>query len=325
MVNQNFNHKYERMCQTPLSIRNKISGELDNVPCGKCPHCILRLASQWSFRLLQEDKVSKCSYFLTLTYGYHSATVSKNGFLSLSKKSKSSISSFIKRLRTYTDRDPLNRGFGSSAIKYYGVGEYGGMGGRPHYHLIIFNADHELIRDAWSADYAPHCGAAYSGRLKKHQDCIEIKPKKFRASHGHIHYGTVEGASVGYTLKYMMKKGSVPAFKADDRVPEYSLMSKGLGKAYLDCELIAWHRKFVDDRMFVTTQNGVKIGMPKYYKEKLYTEMERKRVALKFTSQMEKELQEAIQKEGAYWWKKFKSDKASFDKMKYDSLQHQTH
>lgn len=82
-------------------------------------------------------------------------------------------------------------------LKYFLVGEYGGKTKRPHYHLILFNAVLDTVQPAWEL--------------------------------GSVHYGLVTGASVGYTLKYMMKPSKIPMHKNDDRLKEFSLMSKGLG------------------------------------------------------------------------------------------------
>lgn len=108
--------------------------------------------------------------------------------------SKRDIQLFLKRLRKAHES---HRGQ-MQPIKYYAVGEYGGITGRPHYHIILFNADIELIQDAWQ--------------------------------NGQVHYGKVSGASVGYTLKYMTKPSRIPMHRNDDRTKEFSLMSKGLGK-----------------------------------------------------------------------------------------------
>lgn len=93
----------------------------------------------------------------------------------------------------------LRKAHGKSKIKYFCVGEYGGKTNRPHYHAIVFNADIQLIPAAWKL--------------------------------GHIHYGNVSGASIGYCLKYMAKKGKIPMHANDDRLPEFALMSKNLGSA----------------------------------------------------------------------------------------------
>jgi hypothetical protein len=96
---------------------------------------------------------------------------------------------FMKRLRKAHPK--------GSNLKYYLCGEYGSDTRRPHYHAVIFNADVTLISDAWGL--------------------------------GNVHYGSVTQASVGYTLKYMCKPRIIPIHQRDDRVPEFSLMSKGSG------------------------------------------------------------------------------------------------
>lgn len=100
---------------------------------------------------------------------------------------KRDVQLFLKRLRKKCNDS-------EHPIKYYAVGEYGGKTKRPHYHIILFNAKLPEIQPAWKQ--------------------------------GAIHYGTVNGASVGYTLKYMMKPHRGPMHRNDDRVPEFSLMSK---------------------------------------------------------------------------------------------------
>lgn len=156
-------------------------------PCGKCPNCRMRRASDWSFRLMEEDKVRGPGLFLTLTYDRSNVPISKNGFMSLSK---SHVQLFFKRLRKAHSRT-------SCSIKYYAVGEYGGNSRRPHYHIIAFGADISKIQPAWEL--------------------------------GAVHYGTVSAASVGYTLKYITKTPTVPRHMNDDRLREFSLMSKDWG------------------------------------------------------------------------------------------------
>lgn len=151
--------------------------------------------------------------------------------------SKRDIQLFFKRLRKAQ--------FGStkSDIKYYACGEYGGRTQRPHYHIIIFNAKLELINDSWNK--------------------------------GHIYYGSVTGQSIGYTLKYMTKQKK----KGQHKLPgaEFSLMSKGLGISYLENQtMVNWHIKDMVNRVYCTTEQGIKIAMPRYYKDKLYLEQERR-------------------------------------------------
>lgn len=154
---------------------------------------------------MEECKHSLSAHFITLTYGLSHAPITGNTYLSLSK---TDLQKFFKRLRKAHDtrrahiaqglipkvlHRPLD-GERPQPIKYYAVGEYGGKFKRPHYHVILFNAQLELIQSAWQL--------------------------------GQVHYGTVTPASVGYTLKYVSKGGIVPQHKNDDRQKEFSLMSK---------------------------------------------------------------------------------------------------
>lgn len=177
------------MCLTPFTVRNKLTNESIPVPCGRCPSCLARRVSGWSFRLMQEDKISTSAVFLTLTFDTANVPLSNNGFMTLEKKP---FQLFMKRLRKAHGKD-------HPPLRYYACGEYGGVTQRPHYHAILFNANVELIAGAWAIDGKPI---------------------------GNIHYGSVTGASVGYTLKYMNKPKRKPQHQRDDRLPEFALMSK---------------------------------------------------------------------------------------------------
>lgn len=243
-----------------------MTNQSDLCPCGKCPACRSRRISEWSFRLLQEDKVSHSSLFITLTYDTLKVPISRAGFMALSKRD---VQLFFKRLRFAHDQSASEL----PPIKYYLCGEYGGRTLRPHYHAIIFNADIELIQPAWNM--------------------------------GSIHYGKVSGASVGYTLKYMSKKSRIPLHQNDDRIPEFSLMSKGLGKNYLTPQMIEWHKADLLNRMYCNVEDK-KISMPRYYKDKIYQEHERKRVAFFSRIKMLERKQEQMLDESFFAEKAFK-------------------
>lgn len=122
------------MCHSPIVIkRDEVS---ISVPCGKCEQCTKRRISGWSFRLMQEDKISSSSYFITLTYDTAKVPITKNGYMGLSKRD---VQLFFKRLRKVN----------SGKLKYYLAGEYGGKTARPHYHIILFNCDVKTIQDSW--------------------------------------------------------------------------------------------------------------------------------------------------------------------------------
>lgn len=236
-------------CMTPFNVKHKCTGINHAVPCGKCPACVARRTSSWSFRLTKEAENSKSAHFITITYDTQHVHITSRGFLTVDKND---VQLFLKRLR----KDPRNR---DVRIKYYLAAEYGGKTNRPHYHAIIFNADIGTIQKAWGK--------------------------------GSIHYGTVEGASIGYTLKYISKPKQVPKHSNDDRTPEFALMSKGLGESYITPKIIRYHTdpRASDDRMFITIPDGKKISMPRYYKDKIYTDEQRKVIGAHARIKMERE------------------------------------
>ena len=119
-------------CITPFQVRDKITNQWMALPCGKCPNCMRRRTSGWSFRLIKEGERSETALFVTLTYDTKYVPLTKNGFMSLNKRH---IQTYMKRLRKLSDRK----------LKYYVCGEYGSKRDRPHYHMIIFNADAEKV------------------------------------------------------------------------------------------------------------------------------------------------------------------------------------
>ncbi|AXH77834.1 MAG: replication initiator protein [Microviridae sp.] len=227
-------------CMNPFTLSEENGSHV--VPCGKCYNCKRRRASSWSVRLVNEGNYSTSAYFLTLTYDTTTVPISDNGFMTLSK---TDLQKFFKRLRKW-------HGKNTTPLKYYAVGEYGGKTKRPHYHIIIFNADLNHFERSWS---------------------IDLKPL------GLIHIGDVREASIGYTLKYICKESQIPMHKNDDRQKEFALMSKGLGKNYLTDKMVTWHKNNIENRVYIPLKDGKKAPMPRYYKQKIYDESEMERIA----------------------------------------------
>lgn len=131
-------------------------------------------------------------------------------------------------------------------LKYYLCGEYGEQTLRPHYHMILFN---------------------YPGSKEKVQiDVMETWNKGF------VHIGDVTSKSIKYTLKYMLKQQNDNFFEFVEK--PFSLMSKGLGKAYID-KMTDWHHADVS-RNYVVKQDGRKERLPRYFRQKIYDEYQRK-------------------------------------------------
>jgi hypothetical protein len=125
-------------CDSPIYVMPKAGTEKLPVPCGRCPPCKQRRVNSWVFRMMQEQKQSLHSHFVTLTYDTRFVPISTNGFMTLKK---ADFQNFMKALRR---RCP------DATLKYYAVGEYGTHNKRPHYHAIIYNCpDKSAYLDAW--------------------------------------------------------------------------------------------------------------------------------------------------------------------------------
>ena len=242
-------------CDTPYHVRPNGYANHIPLPCGKCPPCKQRRTFEWAFRLSVEAQHSVASHFITLTYNDDNIPRSHNNFKSLQKKD---CQDFFKRLRYY-----INDRY---KIKYYLAGEYGDTTERPHYHLILTNLPkHDLhyINLAWQK--------------------------------GHIHVGDVNQKTIAYTLKYLDKHSIVPKHRRDDRQKEFSLKSRYIGTSYLTKANIEWHRRDIVNNTYVTNEEGYKVPLPKFFRDMIYTDAERKLIRKHITSKME-ELEEKNRK-----------------------------
>lgn len=150
---------------------------------------------------------------------------------------RTDVQKFFKRLRKRNGK--------RSIIKYYLAAEYGSTYKRPHYHIILFNARQEDVEVEWTF--------------------------------GETFIGNVSGASVGYTTGYVQKPKVVPEHKRDDREPEFSLMSKGLGLNYITQATKQYHWSD-PSRQYLVESGNTKIAMPRYYRDRLYIEEDVKRL-----------------------------------------------
>lgn len=275
-------------CLTPFTVRDKITNQSLAVPCGKCENCLKRRVSGWSFRLMQEERRSISSMFLTLTYDTEYVPISTNRYMTLNKRD---VQLFMKRLRKSHEKlykESFLRRSKWPKLKYYLCGEYGGTTHRPHYHVLLFNAESCLIQDAWKM--------------------------------GHIHYGKVSAASVGYTLKYMSKLPDKRKHSRDDRAPEFSLMSKGLGANYLTSETLELHHSDIY-RCYLTIEDGKKIAMPRYYKLKLYDKTQLNAIGAHYRAQSELDLAKNLEDNPSYFRERAEAAAASFRRIGHNAKQ----
>lgn len=257
------------------------------VPCNNCTGCKLEYSRQWSIRVMHEKRLYAQSCFITLTYDDQHLPTSN----SISVRE---VQLFFKKFRRSLDpRCKIGRGpnahvrrwwqHNTIKIRYFAVGEYGDLNGRPHYHAIVFNYDFpdkifhsrsasgediytsETLRRLWrngvvSTQDVTHKSAAYCARYATKK----IKTGDAFGAERYYRVSPVDGAYYSVT-------------------PEFAVMSRkpGLGAAFAD--------KFKSDFFpsgFIVV-NGVRQAPPKFYvsrlteKEQLRLKRQARRLSLK--------------------------------------------
>lgn len=187
------------------------------VACGKCLECLQVRAKQWSFRIVAEAKCHQENCFITLTY--------KNAPKSLNKRD---YQLFLKRLRKHIA--PVK-------IRYFGCGEYGSKGLRPHYHFIIFG---------WKPKDLKKFGNLYGS--KELEDIWKL---------GFVSVGEVNLETAKYTAKYLQKLNTIK----EGCLSPFTTMSlkPGIGLDYFKT-----HNNLRSDQFIV---QGQSIPVPRYFIE----------------------------------------------------------
>lgn len=84
--------------------------------------------------------------------------------------------------------------------------------------------------------------------------------------------------------------------------------------------MIRWHKADLPNRMYVTVEDGKKVSMPRYYKNKIYHESERKAISY-WAQKTNEEKQQRLEATGNAISSRDKAenDKAAFAKMYHNS------
>lgn len=148
---------------------------------------------------------------------------------------KKDLQDFIKKLR-YQQKKKCQ-----SKIRYYAVGEYGTETDRPHYHAAMFNLDKSIIKELnqyWEKGFA--------------------------------HIGDLNPASIRYLTKYLINR--VGEYETKEK--PFALMSRrpGIGNNYLS-KTGQYHKKL--DKTTVRNDQGQTMAMPRYYREKIFSPIQR--------------------------------------------------
>lgn len=239
-------------CLKPIRIVDQERHTSTMVPCGRCEACLANKATDWVTRLKIEAFYSTSAYFVTLTYADpflpHSWTKDEAGNkVPVPGFSKDDCQRFLKNLRAKVP----------DKLRYFLVAEYGKDSLRPHYHLCLFNWPPEVdpltnINKSW---------ISRDGRLMQLPMDNTVEPLEL----GHILYVT----------KYIHKKQQVPKgwpkpFMLCSRRP-------GIGSQILTDQNLKFYRDKPSTFVYV---DGEQMYMPRYLKDKIYNDYDRKKALL---------------------------------------------
>ena len=257
---------YPRLIKNPKYKANKKNGgvipaifdkRVMAVPigCGKCIECKKKKCREWQVRLNEDIKENKNGKFVTLTFSNESI-----------KKLDACINENIKgydrdnaiagqAVRYFTER--WRRKYGKS-VRHWLVTELGGNGTENiHLHGIIYTDNVEAISERWEYGFIVVGYSRYN------------KGKKMDNNEN----GFVGEKSINYIVKYINK--------IDKKHKNYEskiFASKGIGKNYIgSINSIKNKYKEETDESY-KTRSGIKLALPIYYRNKIYSEEEREKL-----------------------------------------------
>jgi hypothetical protein len=255
---------YPRIITNPKYKANKKNGgvipaisdeRVTQVPigCGVCLECMKQKARGWQVRLLEDIRVNNNGKFMTMTFNSKSL---KEITEIVRKKDKAVGYDLDNAIATKAVRYFLERWrkkYGKS-LRHWLVTELGHEGTEHlHLHGIVWTDEKmEEIERIWQYGYC------HKGRLKPNGQWENY----------------VNNRSVTYITKYL--------FKIDEKHKKYKpiiLCSKGIGKAYMD-KIDSEKNKYKEGgtKEYYKTSTGHKMGMPIYWRNKIYSEEEREKL-----------------------------------------------
>lgn len=245
------------------------------IGCGNCIECRKQKARDWQVRLNEEIKHSKHGTFITLTFNDNSIKYitkkireTQNGKLwILENLTNNKDLKEIQRTRNKTYGYGLDNAIATYAIrhwlenirkktkksiKHWLVTELGHNGTENiHLHGIIWNEEIKIIMDKWQYGFKWY-GKDAEGK--------------------NINY--VNERTINYIVKYIHKID-----KTHKYYKPIILTSAGIGNQYTSSRN-AKNNKFNNENTDETyrTRTGIKLSLPIYYRNKLYTDEEREQL-----------------------------------------------
>ena len=241
------NEKNRGVIPTPEDIRHlEIS-----VGCGWCQECRKKLANKWRIRLYEEYKHNNKAEFVTLSFSPESIAQLEKEIIEKKYKGIEGNEIDVNILASYAIRMYTERWRKKykKAQRHWMITELGHKNSeRIHIHGIIWNTTN-------------------TDKEEFKNDITE------KWKYGNVYIGEdVNEKTINYITKYITKLDTYhKGYK------QKIITSKGIGKEYINSEE-AKRNRFKGDKTNTTykTQNGYIIELPRYYKEKMYTEEQRK-------------------------------------------------
>lgn len=226
------------------------------VPCGKCIQCTSRAQNDWRFRLIQQTLSTPKCVFGTLTYKETTLPmlVDKETGECTPTVFKEDVQKWLHRSVMRLTRSGIDEPM------YFLASEYGTHTFRPHYHFLFWNVnrmDFEPCLVDWREKYG-------------FEFCTDVDVSKI-------------GAAAVYVSKYALKgQFDVSVVKNGLAAPNFHLVSKGVGKAYLDeiksyCrkhhfDKVGYSKEYLEtlyNRLNYVTPDGRVFALPRYYVNKI--------------------------------------------------------
>lgn len=223
-----------------------------------CGQCIAcRLNRSSSWAIRIMHEKKMCGAACFLTLTYDEENLPRVG--EYGTLVKRDVQLFLKRLR---------KEIAPRKIRYYLCGEYGDTYHRPHYHCIIFGLSPSEIR--------------------------QLVPRLWQFGFSHV--GDVSWDSAAYVARYCTKLLTGPKkewYTERNILPEFSLMSRrpGIGACWLEKygkEIKAHHNVVV---------KGRKMSPPRYYRDKIYDEVDRSIVCNSVVDKIVAQIKEGLEYE----------------------------
>lgn len=241
------------------------------VGCGKCMECKKQKSRAWSIRLQEEIRTDKTGKFVTMTF-------SDEWLVKIEEEVKKDYQiegyELENQIAVYAVRHFLERWrkkYGTS-VKHWLVTELGQKETeRIHVHGII-----------WATAKDVTDGKIKTVRKKVLEELWKYGNVNKQEKDWEKNY--VNEATVNYIVKYISK--------ADIKHKEYDarvLTSKGIGSKYID-RPDARRNKYNGGKTIetYTTRQGIKLNLPKYYRNKIYTEEEKEELWINLMNKEER-------------------------------------